>query len=221
MYNPEEECLAIKPDLVFLWDEAWFGFARFSPFHRRRTAMHAAAELGERYSSEAYRREYETFRAATGELDPTDPKLLDMHLLPDPDQVRIRVYGTQSTHKSMSALRQGSMILVRDQDFPLVHGAFEEAYFTHTSIAQSVIIACWTWRAGRWSWRATGWWRAPPTWRCASAARSTATRRLRNIFAYSRPRRWSPQPTARRACATTVSRTATGNKWPAPGTPMK
>ena len=32
-----EECLAIKPDLIFLWDEAWFGFARFSPFHRRRT----------------------------------------------------------------------------------------------------------------------------------------------------------------------------------------
>ena len=26
-----EECLAIKPDLVFLWDEAWFAFARFSP----------------------------------------------------------------------------------------------------------------------------------------------------------------------------------------------
>ena len=40
-----EECLAIKPDLVFLWDEAWFGFARFSPFLRRRTAMGAAANL--------------------------------------------------------------------------------------------------------------------------------------------------------------------------------
>ena len=26
-----EECLAIKPDLIFLWDEAWFGFARFPP----------------------------------------------------------------------------------------------------------------------------------------------------------------------------------------------
>ena len=39
MYNPRrlmEECLAIKPDLVFLWDEAWFGFARFNPLHRRR-----------------------------------------------------------------------------------------------------------------------------------------------------------------------------------------
>ena len=33
-----EECLAIKPDLIFLWDEAWFGFARFNavppPAHR-------------------------------------------------------------------------------------------------------------------------------------------------------------------------------------------
>ncbi|EFF73934.1 Orn/Lys/Arg decarboxylase, major domain protein [Achromobacter piechaudii ATCC 43553] len=37
------ECLAIKPDLIFLWDEAWFGFARWSPFLRMRTAMGAAA----------------------------------------------------------------------------------------------------------------------------------------------------------------------------------
>ena len=37
-----EECLAIKPDLVFLWDEAWFAFAGFHPIFRRRTAMAAA-----------------------------------------------------------------------------------------------------------------------------------------------------------------------------------
>ena len=37
-----EECLAIKPDLVFLWDEAWFAFARFHPVYRPRTAMRAA-----------------------------------------------------------------------------------------------------------------------------------------------------------------------------------
>ena len=42
-----EECLAIKPDLIFLWDEAWFGFARWSPFLRPRTAMGAAAALEE------------------------------------------------------------------------------------------------------------------------------------------------------------------------------
>ncbi len=49
IYNVErvmEECLAIKPDLIFLWDEAWFGFARWSPFYRRRTAMGAAAIAG-------------------------------------------------------------------------------------------------------------------------------------------------------------------------------
>ena len=40
-----EECLAIKPDLVFLWDEAWFAFARSHPVYRRRTGMAAAAAL--------------------------------------------------------------------------------------------------------------------------------------------------------------------------------
>ena len=48
MYNVRrvmEECLAIKPDLIFLWDEAWSGFARFSPFLRPRTAMGAAGDI--------------------------------------------------------------------------------------------------------------------------------------------------------------------------------
>ena len=50
MYNTRrvmEECLAIKPDLIFLWDEAWSGFARWSPFLRPRTGMGAAAEIEE------------------------------------------------------------------------------------------------------------------------------------------------------------------------------
>ena len=143
MYNPRrvmEECLAIKPDLIFLWDEAWFGFARFSLLHRRRTAMGAAAFLENRYRDPAYRKEYEAFKAKAGELDPKNSKLLDMHLLPDPDKVRIRVYQTNSTHKSMSAIRQGSMILVYDQDFHLVEEAFEEAFFTHTSTSPNLQI---------------------------------------------------------------------------------
>ena len=136
MYNPKrvmEECLAIKPDLVFIWDEAWFGFARFTPFHRRRTAMGAAAALTARYRDPAYREEYKAFAAKAGKLDPKSPKLLDMHLLPDPDKVRIRAYQTCSTHKSMSALRQGSQILVWDEDFHLVEGPFQEAFLAHTS----------------------------------------------------------------------------------------
>ena len=52
-----EECLAIKPDLVFLWDEAWFAFARFHPVYRSRTAMAAAETLREKLRDEEYRRE--------------------------------------------------------------------------------------------------------------------------------------------------------------------
>jgi len=143
MYNTRrvmEECLAIKPDLIFLWDEAWFGFARFNPFHRRRTAMGAAAALTARYRDPAYKQEYAAFAAKAGSLDPKNDKLLDMHLIPDPDKVRIRVYQTNSTHKSMSALRQGSMMLVWDEDFHHVEGTFEEAFFTHTSTSPNLQI---------------------------------------------------------------------------------
>ncbi len=136
VYNTKrvmEECLAIKPDLVFLWDEAWFGFARFSPYLRRRTAMGAATALSAQLRDPVYRKQYEEFRKSAGDLDPGNKKLLDMHLLPDPDKTRIRVYQTHSTHKSMSALRQGSMILVMDQDWHTVEEQFHEAFFTHTS----------------------------------------------------------------------------------------
>jgi arginine/lysine/ornithine decarboxylase len=44
-----EECLAIKPDLVFLWDEAWFAFARFHPLYRQRTAMAVTQRLRHRF----------------------------------------------------------------------------------------------------------------------------------------------------------------------------
>ncbi|MCW5551402.1 MAG: decarboxylase [Verrucomicrobiae bacterium] len=141
MYNPQrlmEECLAIKPDLIFQWDEAWSGFARFNPFHRRRTGLGGAAALTERYRDPKYREEYKAWTAKVGKLDPKNPKLLDMHLMPDPDKVRIRVYQTNSTHKSMSCFRQGSMILVWDEDFHKVEGPFMEAFLAHTSTSPNL-----------------------------------------------------------------------------------
>jgi arginine decarboxylase len=143
MYNTRrvmEECLAIKPDLIFLWDEAWFGFARFNPFHRRRSAMGAAAALTARYRDPGYRQEYAAFASKVGPIEPGNAKLLDTHLLPDPDKVRIRVYQTNSTHKSMSALRQGSMMLVWDEDFHKVEGTFQEAFLAHTSTSPNLQI---------------------------------------------------------------------------------
>jgi arginine decarboxylase len=134
------ECLAIKPDICFLWDEAWFGFARFSPFLRRRTAMGAAAAIREMMRDPEYRKRYEKFKSKVGKLDPKDTRLLDMELLPDPDEVRVRVYESDSVHKSMSALRQGSIIVVADQDFHKVEASFKEAFFTHTSTSPNLQI---------------------------------------------------------------------------------
>ena len=48
VYNPRrvmEEVLAIKPDICFLWDEAWYAFATAVPWARQRTAMVAAEHL--------------------------------------------------------------------------------------------------------------------------------------------------------------------------------
>ena len=145
VYNVErvmEECLAIKPDLVFLWDEAWFAFARFGPAYRQRTGMNAANTLRVRMKSESYRKRYEAWKAEVAHLDPDDPEVwVNQRLMPDPDTARIRVYKTQSTHKTLTSLRQGSMIHVNDQDYKSkVEEAFHEAYMTHTSTSPNYQI---------------------------------------------------------------------------------
>src|SRR5438445_1057213 len=111
VYNVQrfmEEVLAIKPDIVFLWDEAWYAYSRFSQFHRMRSAMGACEALRERYASAAYRAEYPEFKTTRGKIEPKSAKLLDTHLLPDPDAVKLRVYATTSTQQSASFFRQGS-----------------------------------------------------------------------------------------------------------------
>ncbi|HEV7336716.1 MAG TPA: decarboxylase [Bosea sp. (in: a-proteobacteria)] len=127
-----EECLAIKPDLIFLWDEAWFGFARWSPFLRPRTGMGAAADIEAWAKTPEALAQHERQVAELG-ASPSLEKLLDTRLVPDPRAIRLRVYQTNSTHKSMSAIRQGSMVLVRDVEFHRVEAQFHEAVFTHAS----------------------------------------------------------------------------------------
>ena len=136
-----EECLAIKPDLLFLWDEAWFGFARWSPFLRPRTGLGAAAWLEEWRSTPEALKAYLEQAAELGEdLDPKDPRVLDRHLIPDPRKIRIRVYETDSVHKSMSSLRQGSIVAVRDEDYNHHISAFREAVFIHASTSPNAQI---------------------------------------------------------------------------------
>ena len=136
-----QECLAIKPDLVFLWDEAWFAFARFHPVFRTRTAMAAARALRERLADKDYAEAYEEQLALDTEHPPSDEDLLNRRLLPDPAKTRVRVYATQSTHKTLTSLRQGSMIHVFDQDFEQkVAEPFHEAYMAHTSTSPNYQI---------------------------------------------------------------------------------
>ncbi|HXL18768.1 MAG TPA: hypothetical protein VN961_14745, partial [Streptosporangiaceae bacterium] len=137
-----EECLAIKPDLIFLWDEAWFAFARFHPVSRPRTAMRAARTLAERLRLPESRQRYDAQAEELGAIDAADDKvLLERRLTPDPARARVRVYSTQSTHKTLTSLRQGSMIHVWDQDFSQkVEDTFHEAYMTHTSTSPNYQI---------------------------------------------------------------------------------
>ena len=141
VYNVErvmEECLAIKPDLVFLWDEAWFAFARFSPTYRQRTGMRTANNLRKRLRTDAHRTAYEAQQKDLA--DASDEDWLETRLIAPPN-ARIRVYTTQSTHKTLTSLRQGSMIHVNDQDFKgEVEQSFHEAYMTHTSTSPNYQI---------------------------------------------------------------------------------
>lgn len=133
VYNVQKvmhEILAIKPDMIFLWDEAWFAFAGFTPIYKQRTAMYSAKVLQKKYNSASYRKKFE------------ENKLKDKpKAMPDPDLVKIRVYATQSTHKTLSSLRQGSMIHIYDESFRRkVEDSFHEAYKTHTSTSPSYQI---------------------------------------------------------------------------------
>ncbi|MEZ0365714.1 aminotransferase class I/II-fold pyridoxal phosphate-dependent enzyme [Mycobacterium sp. pUA109] len=135
VYNPQrvmEEVLAIKPDICFLWDEAWYAFATAVPWARQRTAMVAAERLETKLASPDYAEEYRRWAASMEGVERAQWR--HHRLLPDPQRARIRVYATHSTHKSLSALRQASMIHVRDQDFnALCREQFVEAFLTHTS----------------------------------------------------------------------------------------
>lgn len=142
VYDPERvmrEVLAIKPDVIFLWDEAWFAFARFSPTYRSRTAMQTAKNLEHELESPEYRERYDAWRR---DFDPSDDGAwLRGSPLPDPDRVRVRVYATQSTHKTLTSLRQGSMIHVYDQEFERsAERMFDEAFMTHTSTSPNYQI---------------------------------------------------------------------------------
>ena len=76
----------------------------------------------------------------------------------------------------MSALRQGSMVLVKDVDYESVEEQFHEAVFTHASTSPNLqIMSPWTLPGAKWNLKATSWSTAPSNWRSISGARSIPT----------------------------------------------
>ncbi|CEF53650.1 arginine decarboxylase [Acetobacter ghanensis] len=101
--------------------------------------MGAAAALTEALARPEAQKAWDEQASTLGE-NPDDETLLNTRLVPDPRAVRLRVYQTNSVHKSMSALRQGSIVLVRDVDFEHVESQFHEAVFTHASTSPNLQI---------------------------------------------------------------------------------
>ncbi len=130
------ELLAIKPDVIFHWDEAWFAFSHFHPLYHSRTAMSAVHKIRQRMADPAYAAFYAQWKAAFDAN--ADEAKWQQPLYPDPALVQVRVYATQSTHKTLSAFRQASMIHVADACFDQSH--FLEAFRIHTSTSPNYQI---------------------------------------------------------------------------------
>ena len=84
--------LKIKPDLIFLWMKLWFTFVGFTPIYKPKTAMYAARFLAKNTKAILPQKVQREFKVE-------NPKLMV-----DPDLVKIRVYTTQSTHKTLSSI---------------------------------------------------------------------------------------------------------------------
>ena len=139
IYHSEKfmmEILAIKPDVIFHWDEAWFAFAYFHPLYHSRSAMSAVHNIRERMNSPEYHQFYAEWSSEFENND--DEGKWKQTLYPDPTQVQLRVYATQSTHKTLTAFRQGSMIHVADSLFNQAN--FLEAFRIYTSTSPNYQI---------------------------------------------------------------------------------
>jgi len=103
--------------------------------------MEAARRLRERFRIPEYKERYERWRKDHAPPAGDDEAWLETRLLPDPELARVRVYTTHSTHKTLTSLRQGSMIHVHDQHFEHeIIDSFDEAYMTHTSTSPNYQI---------------------------------------------------------------------------------
>lgn len=130
------EVLAIKDDIIFHWDEAWFAYAHFNPLYFKRTAMSSARAIKKKLKSEAYAKFYQDWLIQYKKLGEAEQKTT--RLYPKPGEIQLKVYATQSTHKTLTSFRQASMIHVYDDQFD--DERFLEAYRIHSTTSPNYQI---------------------------------------------------------------------------------
>lgn len=101
--------------------------------------MAAAAAIEEEFHDNSFEQRFLDQQLDLEGAD--DESWVTTRLIPNPKTTRLRVYATQSTHKTLTSLRQGSMIHVWDQDLThLCNESFHDAYMTHTSTSPNYQI---------------------------------------------------------------------------------
>jgi arginine decarboxylase len=98
--------------------------------------MTAVSKLRQRMQSFEYHQFYEQWSVEFA-ANPDESKW-QQTLYPDPNRVQLRVYATQSTHKTLSAFRQASMIHVADVRFD--QARFFDAFRIYTSTSPNYQI---------------------------------------------------------------------------------
>ena len=133
----------------------------------------------------------------------------------------MRVYATHSTHKTLTALRQGSMIHVWDQDFKdKVEESFHEAYMTHTSTSPNYQILA-SLDVGRRQVELEGYELIQRQLELAMSLREQVLHHplLKRYFRFLRVSDMVPAPTASPASTTTTTTRPAGTTWKPPGAP--
>jgi arginine decarboxylase len=181
VYNVQrvmEEVLAIKPDIVFLWDEAWFAFAASATSSSSAPPCSAPRALHRKYHSDAYRAEYDAhIKASLKEGEDAAPARPRQGAHP-----RVR-HAEHAQDAHLAAAGQHDPHLGRGLQRRRARTASTRPTWRTPAPAPTTRSSpAWTWAGARWSSKAMSWWRRPSNKACCCAHKINEHPKLRRWF---------------------------------------
>ncbi|KAL7718914.1 Arginine decarboxylase [Entamoeba marina] len=131
-YNVAKTCQVLQEldSRNVLFDEAWFPYAHFHPFYSSYHSMNKSYFNAEEDDT--------IFHGNTFVESEED----DIPRAPTPSAYKGTIFATQSTHKVLAALSQGSMVHIRNSDDPFIFERFNNFFQANTTTSpQYSIIA--------------------------------------------------------------------------------